>query len=80
VLIPAIGRTPDDPKLRREAGLICLRYGKEPEGLRWLLSALEAAPRDEPTHAALADYYERQGDRRRAEAHRRLAGSGKDEG
>jgi tetratricopeptide (TPR) repeat protein len=72
-LISAIGKAPNVPSLRSEAGLICLRYGKDQEGLRWLLSALEADPGHEPTHTVLADYYERRGDPRRAEAERRLA-------
>jgi tetratricopeptide (TPR) repeat protein len=61
VLIAEIGRKPDDADLRREAGVICLRYGKDEAGLRWLHSALQAAPRDPATRAALAEYHERRG-------------------
>jgi Tfp pilus assembly protein PilF len=68
-----VGKAPSDPAPRVEAGLICLRTGKEREGLRWLLSALQQAPRDGPTHAALADYYERAGQRDLAAQHRRQA-------
>lgn len=76
-LLPAIGKSPNDPALRREAGLICLRYRKDREALHWLNSALEASPGDRPTHAALAEYYRRQGKPEQAEAHRRRAeGSG----
>jgi Tfp pilus assembly protein PilF len=60
-LIAAIGREPNNAALRREAARICLRYGRDEEGLRWLRSALQAAPQDPATHAALAAYYERQG-------------------
>jgi tetratricopeptide (TPR) repeat protein len=39
----------------------------------WLQSALRVDPRHAPTHAALADYYRRQGDAARAAAHDKLA-------
>jgi predicted Zn-dependent protease len=68
-----VGKAPADPAPRREAGLICLRTGKEREGLRWLFSALAQAPRDGPTHAALADYYAQAGQPGLAAKHRRLA-------
>jgi Tfp pilus assembly protein PilF len=68
-----VGKAPSDPAPRREAGLICLRNGKEREGQRWLLSALAQAPQDGPTHAALADYYERAGKPDLAAKHRRQA-------
>jgi predicted Zn-dependent protease len=70
-----VGKSPSDPAPRVEAGLICLRSGKEREGLRWLLSALQQAPRDGPAHAALADYYERTGQRDLAARHRQQAGT-----
>jgi tetratricopeptide (TPR) repeat protein len=69
-LIAAIGREPNNPALRREAGQICLRYGKDEEGLRWLRSALQVAPQDPATHAALAAYYERRGPGDRASIER----------
>ncbi len=68
-------KRPDDPGLRLEAALICLRNGDEAEGLRWLHGALLSDPRHRPTHQALADYYERHGDATRAGQHRRLAGA-----
>jgi predicted Zn-dependent protease len=68
-----VGKSPSDPAPRVEAGRICLRSGKEREGLRWLLSALQQSPRDGPAHAALADYYERAGQRDLAARHRRQA-------
>jgi tetratricopeptide (TPR) repeat protein len=70
-----VGKSPADPAPRVEAGRICLRSGKEREGLRWLLSAVQQAPRDGPAHAALADYYERAGQRGLAARHRRQAGA-----
>ncbi|MCI0457695.1 MAG: tetratricopeptide repeat protein [Gemmataceae bacterium] len=74
----AIGAAPHDAGLRYEAGLILMRNGKESEGIRWLESALQEDPRHAATHRALAEYYERNGDKERAEQHRQLAlGSGK---
>jgi Flp pilus assembly protein TadD len=66
-------RAPADPAPRLEAGQICLRNGQVAEGLRWLYGALEAAPDDKPTHAALADFFASQGDAEKAEHHRQLA-------
>lgn len=54
-------KDPRNPQPRLEAGLICLRNGGEEEGKRWLLSALEQAPKHAPTRAALAELYERTG-------------------
>lgn len=65
---------PDDPEPRIEAARICLRNGQDGEALRWLTGALRLNPQHGPTHAALADYYEKQGDLARAGEHRRLAG------
>jgi Tfp pilus assembly protein PilF len=73
LVVVQVGKAPSDPAPRLEAGLICLRNGKEGEGLRWLLSALQRAPQDGPTHAALADYYERAGKPDLAAKHRREA-------
>jgi tetratricopeptide (TPR) repeat protein len=68
-----ISRTPHDPGLRCEAGVILLRNGLESEGLRWLQSALGVDPRHAATHRALAGYYERAGDAVRAADHREKA-------
>jgi len=70
-----VTKAPTDPGPRRDAGLICLRNGQEEEGERWLLSALQQAPRDRQTHLALADYYDQHGQTARAAEHRRLAGA-----
>jgi tetratricopeptide (TPR) repeat protein len=74
-LYPKTLQAPNDPAPRLEAGLICLRNGQPKEALRWFEGALQADPRHQPTHRALADFYERQGDPTRAEHHRRLAGA-----
>src|SRR4029077_20090950 len=68
-----IARSPHDADLRCEAGRILTRNGQEAEGVRWLLSALREDPRHAATHEALADHYERAGNRAQAETHRRLA-------
>lgn len=60
-LIAAIGRQPDDADLRCQAGVLCLRYGKDAEGLHWLESALQASPQHPQTTAALAAYRQRHG-------------------
>jgi Flp pilus assembly protein TadD len=56
-----VEKAPRDPEPRREAGLICLRNGREDEGVRWLFSALQQDPGHAATRTALADYYERRG-------------------
>jgi tetratricopeptide (TPR) repeat protein len=69
-LATAISRSPHDPELRREMGELFLRNGREPDGLRWLRSALREQPDHGPTHRALADYYERKGQPDLASFHR----------
>ena len=64
---------PHDPEPRREIGVLYLGLGEDDQGLRWLSSALEEDPRHGPTHAALADYFERVGKKDEAASHRRLA-------
>src|SRR5207247_9471432 len=71
-----IARTPHDPALRCEAGVILMRNGLEDEGRRWLESALAEDPRHAATHEALADYYERTGDAERAAEHRQVVSAG----
>jgi Tfp pilus assembly protein PilF len=66
-----VSAAPHDPRWRYEAGMILMRNEQKEEGLRWLLSALEVDPRHAPTHAALADYYDREGKRDLATYHRR---------
>jgi tetratricopeptide (TPR) repeat protein len=65
---------PFDPALRRELGGLLLRLGQKESGLRWLRSALPLEAENAATHAALAAYYEQEGDTGKAAAHRRLAG------
>jgi tetratricopeptide (TPR) repeat protein len=51
-------RTPYDPELYHEAGVLCLRNGSAEEGVRWLRLALQYDPRHRPSRQALADYYQ----------------------
>jgi tetratricopeptide (TPR) repeat protein len=67
-------QTPDDADLRCRIAQIFLRSGEE-EGVRWLLLNLQQHPNHRPSHMALADYYEKQGQTARAAEHRRLAGA-----
>jgi Tfp pilus assembly protein PilF len=68
-----IMKSPRDPQPRLEAAQICLRNGRADEGERWLLSALQQAPQDAATRAALAEHYERTGRTDLADAYRRPA-------
>jgi tetratricopeptide (TPR) repeat protein len=63
---------PDDADVRCRMAQIFLRYGEE-EGVRWLLLNIENQPNHRPSHLALADYYEQQGQKALAAEHRRLA-------
>jgi tetratricopeptide (TPR) repeat protein len=71
--IQQVAKTPHDPEPRYKAGLILLRNDRNKDGLRWLASALVENPRHAATHRALAEYYERSGDWKRAAQHRKLA-------
>lgn len=68
-------KNPRAPEPRLQAGLICLRNGREDEGERWLLSAWEQNPQHAPTRDALADLYERSGKSELANRYRRTDGS-----
>jgi len=63
-------RTPNDPNLHYELGALYLRYGKPDVGVRWLYSALKLEPTHQRSHQALADHFQRRGDKERAEWHR----------
>jgi tetratricopeptide (TPR) repeat protein len=53
-----------------EAGVLSLRLGRDEEAERWLQTAVQEDPDFQAAHQALADFYPRRGDRRRAEYHR----------
>ncbi len=66
-------RSPREVKLRHELGVLLLQGPARDQGLKTLTNLLQEEPGHAPTHAALAGYYEKSGDPRRAEAHRRRA-------
>jgi tetratricopeptide (TPR) repeat protein len=66
-------KTPYDPELYHEAGVLCLRNGSAEEGVRWLRLALRYDPRHRPSHQALADYFQSAGRLDLAAQHRQLA-------
>jgi tetratricopeptide (TPR) repeat protein len=65
---------PRDPNLRCEAGEIMLRNGRLKEAQRWFSLALQLDPAHRPTHRALAQLFEQQGNKELARHHRQLAG------
>jgi tetratricopeptide (TPR) repeat protein len=68
-----MSKRPHDPALQCEIGVLEARLGRPQRGYHWLLLALNAAPQLPAIHAALADYYEQQGDAAQAEHHRQMA-------
>jgi tetratricopeptide (TPR) repeat protein len=73
VLTRKMARAPGDLSLRCEAGQILLNHGRERYGLGWLASILRQDPGHGPTHEALANYYERTGQKALAQRHRQQA-------
>jgi len=68
-----MSRRPYDPALYCEIGILNIRLGHLELGYRWLQLALKQTPNYPPAHAALAEYYEREGDTIQAAYHRQLA-------
>jgi tetratricopeptide (TPR) repeat protein len=64
---------PHDPAPREEIGTILLRHGRDEEGIHWLESALKEDPGYRPAMKALADHFEKKGDRARAAHYRQPA-------
>jgi tetratricopeptide (TPR) repeat protein len=60
--------------VRHEIATILQRTGAEAVALRWFLAALQADPNHRPTHEALAEWYQRQGNAEEAAYHRDRAG------
>src|SRR5262249_46093510 len=71
-LMRELVKRPHDPAIRLKIGQLMMRNGLDADGRRWLFSALAQDPMHVPTHQALVDYYERAGNRERAEEHRRI--------
>jgi predicted Zn-dependent protease len=59
-LVNQVNEEPGNLPLRFTIGSTLLRYGNIEDGLMWLQSVLDADPRHQPTHQALAEYYESQ--------------------
>lgn len=74
LLMEVVAKQPDLVEPRHQVGAILLQYGSPAEAVGWLHSALQIDAGHEATHKLLADYYARQGDRTRADFHRRHAG------
>jgi tetratricopeptide (TPR) repeat protein len=72
-LATRIERSDDDAALFSEMGVTLLRLGQERAGVWWLERALRSDPAHAATHRALADYYDKAGDKEAAERHRKLA-------
>jgi predicted Zn-dependent protease len=64
---------PFDAVLHGELGELLVQTGQRDTGERWLLNALKLDPNLPAPHAALARFYEEQGDASRAAPHRREA-------
>jgi tetratricopeptide (TPR) repeat protein len=68
-----LSEQPLDPALHCEMGVLLLRNGHKSTGESWLKSALSLDPSYKPAHAALAEFYQAQGDEGQAAEHRRQA-------
>lgn len=62
-----------NPEPAYELGKMNLELGREDLGLYWLNTALKRDPDHKPTHALLADYLAKKGDKEAAARHHRLA-------
>jgi hypothetical protein len=67
-------RDPHDVRLRYEIAEDLMRLGRESDAVATLFLVVEQQPGNGPAHAALADYFERTGQRARAVRHRRAGG------
>jgi tetratricopeptide (TPR) repeat protein len=67
-------RDPENVALRHETGTLLLGMGRREEAAGWLRSVLLLDPDYRPTHQVLADYYEKAGNVRQAQFHRKKAG------
>jgi Tfp pilus assembly protein PilF len=59
--------------LHYEMGLLLWRTGQLEAGEQWMLRALALDPDHTRAHAALADHYERLGNKTLSDQHRKLA-------
>lgn len=68
-----LAEQPLDPSLHYEMGLLLWRTGQLEAGEQWMLRALALDPDHTRAHAALADHYERLGNKTLSDQHRKLA-------
>lgn len=61
----------NDAGAAAEIGALFLSIGQEHVGLYWLHQALQRDPVHQSVHKALAEYYEKKGEKEQAETHRR---------
>lgn len=64
-------QNPHDADLHYQIGMISMRAGAVPEGLRWLNSALKEDPNHQGAHKALMEHYQRMGDFAKAREHQK---------
>jgi tetratricopeptide (TPR) repeat protein len=74
-LTKQIVKQPDNVSVRYEACMLLLQLGRDEQAEGWFRSLLRIDPKHQPTHAALADLFEKRGDPQRAEYHRQRAKS-----
>jgi predicted Zn-dependent protease len=68
----SLDKLESSPALLHECGAILMRYGKGEQALKWLYKALEVDQQRQETHRLLADYFDRTGEKERADMHRRF--------
>lgn len=68
-----LAESPLDPELHFQMGKLLMQTGRPDVGVQWLLTALALDPDHKASHLELAAYYERTGDKPRAEEHRAAA-------
>jgi tetratricopeptide (TPR) repeat protein len=72
ILTTDLAQKPHHPRLHTELGQVLLDLGQVEPAMQWLNRTLEKDPGFVPAHRALAQYYERIGDREQAALHRRF--------
>jgi predicted Zn-dependent protease len=73
LILPQLGRTPDDAGLHFQAGTILLQLGKQDMAHEALAHALRLQPNHRATHRLLAAYYAERGEPERARDHQQRA-------
>jgi tetratricopeptide (TPR) repeat protein len=74
-LATALKSRPEDTALRFQLGMTCMKLGRDAEATHWFQGILWKDPGHLPTLNALADFYEKKGNRRMADYYRRKAKS-----